>query len=68
MAKDIHKDDNRVRYKVKCQGCSQTFLVYEISASVPEHPAPNNLQGEPYGPCPGSNKAGSLIKTIPKKR
>jgi hypothetical protein len=64
MAKDIYKDDSAVRYKVKCQQCTQTFLVYEVFASIPEHPDLNSKG--PYRACPGSRKPGTLIETIPK--
>lgn len=64
MVKDIYKDEGVVRYRVKCQECSQTFLVYEIFASVPKHPDLSSTG--PYKPCPGSGKPGTLIETIPK--
>ena len=64
MIKDIYRDDKAIRYKVKCQECNQEFLVYEMFASVPEHP---DLSSKgPYKPCPGSRKPGNLVKTIPK--
>jgi len=64
MVKDIYKDTGAVRYKVRCQKCSQTFLVYEIFASIPEH---QDLSSRgPYKACPGSGKPGTLIRTIPK--
>ncbi len=64
MVKDIYKDERRVRYRVKCQECPQTFLVYEIFASIPEHPDLSSR--EPYRPCLGSQKPGTLIEKIPK--
>jgi len=66
MVKDIYKDERVVRYKVKCQECNQEFLVYEMFASIPEHPAPDLSSKEPYKPCPGSNKPGNLTKIIAK--
>jgi hypothetical protein len=64
MVKDIYKDDQVVRYKVKCQKCSQTFIVYEVLASISDHPGLSS-RGH-YKPCLGSRKPGSLVETIPK--
>ena len=67
--KDIHKDNNVLRYMIKCQwqDCDEETLGYEMFAPMPEHQAPNLKRNQPFKPCPGSGKPGKVIKTIPRK-
>ena len=45
----------------------QTFLVYEIFASIPEHSGLTEAH-RPYRACAGSGKPGTLIEIIPTGR
>ena len=64
MPKDIYKDNKVKRYLVKCQYCGWEVPVYEIFASIPEHPKPQG-SNKPYEPCLGSKKSGIPIREIP---